>query len=228
MAGEVRETRVSKTRDERGLALLLAILLVLMLVAIGGAVSIASRTETLIAANFRQSREALYAAEGAIALAVRDLGDAADWSAVLSGALASSFTDGAAIGSRTLPGGETVVLCCSRPSLTDDVQQRAHGGRSWGPDTPQWQLFAWGPSSGWLAPGRIDSAMYLVVWVADDTADGDGNPAADTNGILELHAHALGPNGGRRVVEVLVQRPPAGGGPQPPGLKILSWREMRW
>jgi len=219
----------SLAADERGVALLLAIVLVLLLVAIGGAVSIATRTETLIAANFRESREALYAAEGAIALAVRDLAAAPDWGAVLSGALASSFTDGAAIGPRTLPGGGTVVLCCGRPSLTDDVQQRAHGGQSWGADTPQWQLFAWGPSSGWLAPGRIVSAMYLVVWVADDTADADGNPAADTNGILELHAHALGPNGGRRVVEVLVQRPPAGGGgPPPPGLRILSWREMRW
>jgi hypothetical protein len=213
---------------QRGTALLIAITLVLMLAAIGAAVSIATRTETLIAANFRQSREMLYAAEGAIALAVRDLGEIADWSAVLSGAVASSFTDGAALGTRTLPGGGTVVLCCTAPSLTDDVQRRAHGSRSWGDDTPQWQIFAWGPAAGWLAPGRIDSAMYIVVWVADDPADGDGNPAADANGILELHAHAMGPAGGRRVVEVLIARPQAGGIPRPPGVRILSWRDLRW
>jgi hypothetical protein len=218
----------SATGGERGTALLLALTLVLLVVAIGGAVSIATRTETLIAANFRQSRQALYAAEGAIALAVRDLGGIPDWSAVLSGAAASSFTDGAAIGTRRLPGGGTIVLCCGPGSGTDDVQQRANGGRSWGADTPQWQIFAWGPVSGWLAQGRIESVVYVVVWVADDTADGDGNPAADTNGFIELHAHALSAGGGRRVVEVLVQRPAAGGGPQPPGLRIITWGEVRW
>jgi hypothetical protein len=215
-------------REERGAALLLALTLVLLLVAIGGAVSIASRTETLIAAQFRQSREALYAAEGAIAFAIHDLGGIADWDPVLSGALASSVTDGAAIGARTLPGGDTVVLCCGASSLTGDVQRRAHGGRTWGADTPQWQVFGWGPVSGWLLPGRIDSPIYVVVWVADDSADGDGNPAADANGIVELHAQALAPGGGRKVVEVLIQRPPAGAGTPSAALKVLSWRDVRW
>ncbi|MBA2303432.1 MAG: pilus assembly PilX N-terminal domain-containing protein [Acidobacteria bacterium] len=214
--------------DERGTALLIAIMLVLMFAAIGAAVSIASRTEMLIAANFRQSREALYAAEGAMALAVRDLGGIADWSAVLSGAVASSFTDGAAIGTRTLPGGDTVALCCAAPSLTADLQQRAHGDRSWGVDTPQWLLFAWGPASGWLPAGRVDSPIYVAVWVADDTADNDGNPAADSNGLIELHAQALAPGGGRRVVEVLAARQNLSGGAPIPGLRILSWRDVRW
>ncbi len=210
------------------MALLLAIALMLMLVAIGGAVSIASRTETLIAASFRQAREAVYAAEGAVAMAVRDLDGIPDWNVVLSGAVTSSFTDGAAIGSRTLPGGGSVVLCCGLSSLSGEVQQRAHAGRSWGADTPQWQIFAWGPASRWLPAGRIQNALYVVVWVADDTADADGNPAADSNGIIELHSHALGPAGGRRVVEVLVQRPAVGAGPALPGLRILSWRDRRW
>jgi hypothetical protein len=220
--------RCRRLREERGAALLLAIALVLILLAIGAAVSIASRTETLIAASFRQAREAVYAAEGAVALAVRDLDGIADWSMVLSGAVTSSFTDGAAIGPRTLPGGGAVVLCCGPSSLTGEVQQRAHAGRSWGADTPRWQIFAWGPASGWLPAGRIQSAIYVVVWAADDPADGDGNPSADSNGIIELHTHALGPGGGRRVVAVLVQRPPPGAGPAPPGLRMLSWRDRRW
>ncbi len=219
---------IASLRGERGTALLLALTLVLLLVAIGGAVSIASRTETLIAANFRQSQETLYAAEGAIALAMHDLGGIPDWGAVLSGAVASSITDGAAIGGRTLPGGDRVVLCCSTPSLTDDVQRRAHGGRSWGADTPQWQIFAWGPVSGWPSPNGVDSAIYTVVWVADDSSDGDGNPAADANGVVELHAHALSPGGGRKVVEALVQRAPPGAGLPPAALKVLSWRDVRW
>jgi hypothetical protein len=210
--------------NERGTALIIAITLALFVVAIGAAVSIASRTETLIAASFRESRELLYAAEGAVALAIRDLDLAPDWSAVLSGAAASSFTDGASIGSRTLPGGTVLTLCCSGGSVTADVQQRAHDGRDWGADTPQWQIFAWGPSAAWLPAGRIQSPIYVIVWVADDPPDGDGNPAADTNGVVELHAQALGVNGGRRVVQVLLERPPA----SPPGLRVRSWREIRW
>ena len=221
----VRRAKPLGEDNERGAALLIAIILVLLVLAIGAAVTVASRSETLIAANFRESREMLYAAEGAVAMAIRDLDAASDWTAVLSGASVSSFTDGAAIGSRTLPGGATVVLCCGSGSLTADVQQRAYGGRSWGADTPQWQIFAWGPAADWLAAGRIQTPAYLAVWIADDPADGDGNPAADANGILVIHAHALGVNGARRVVEVLVERPPGGGSR---GLRVLSWHEVRW
>jgi hypothetical protein len=214
--------------NDRGAALLMAITLVLVVVAIGAAVSVTSRTETLIAGNFREGREALYAAEGALALAVHDLDALADWNAVLSGAVTSAFTDGAAIGARTLPGGSTVVLCCSTGSLSDDVQKRAFGGRDWGADTPQPQIFAWGRSADWLTAGRLDTPAYIAVWVADDPADGDGNPILDANGILVLHAQALGMAGGRRVVEALVQRPQNTGLPPPTGLRILSWHEVRW
>ena len=220
--------RRSGVADERGTALLVAVTLVLLLAAVGAAVSIASRTETLIAGNFRQSRDMLYAAEGGIARAIRDLDGVADWSTVLSGAAASSFTDGAAIGVRTLPWGDTISLCCDAASLTGDVQRRAHGGRSWGADTPRWQIFAWGRVSRWL-PGRVDSPTYVVVWVADDPVDGDGNPAADANGVVGLYAQALGYGGARGVADVVVERRP--GGPQGPplaGVRILSWREGQW
>jgi len=211
--------------DDRGMALLIAIGLVLLLTAIGGAMAVASRTEILIVGNVRESRAALYAAEGAAALAVRDLGAAPDWNAVLTGAAASSFTDGAAIGARTLPGGDSVVLCCGGSSLTDDVQQRAHAGRTWGADTPVWQIFAWGPATGWLPAGRIDSPLYVVAWVADDSDDGDGNPHVDSNGFMQLHVHALGRSGARTVVEVGVARP--AGGVQA-DTSIRAWRDVRW
>jgi hypothetical protein len=48
--------------------------------------------------------------------------------------------------------------------------------------------------------------MYIAVWVADDPAETDGNPLADGNGTLTLHAEAYGPNGSRKVVEVTVAR----------------------
>ncbi|MDQ3488437.1 MAG: hypothetical protein M3468_11985 [Acidobacteriota bacterium] len=210
--------------NENGAALLLVIMLVLVLGAIGAAVSVATRTETLIAANFRQGRETLYVAEGALAQAVHDLATQPDWSTVLAGAALSTFTDGAATGQRTLPGGDIVTLCCGQPSLTSDVQERALGGRSWGADTPVWQMFAWGRAADWLPAGRIDSAMYVVVWVADDPEDGDGNAAIDSNGVVLLHGHALGPRGGRQVIDAAIGRDTSALAP----VRIISWREGRW
>jgi hypothetical protein len=216
-------------RSERGTGLILALVFVLLVSALAATVVITSRTETLIAANFRAGREALYAAEGGISQAIRDLTAIADWDTVLTGAVASSFTHGAPIGSRRLPGGDVVVLCCGPSSLTGDVQVRADAGHSWGADTPQWVIFAWGPASSWLPPAAIHSPVYIAVWIADDPADGDGDPAADNNGVLRVHAQALGPTGARRIVEAVVTRPSIGSPALPaPGVRVLSWREVRW
>jgi hypothetical protein len=57
-----------------------------------------------------------------------------------------------------------------------------------------------------LPNDQIDSPMYLAVWVADDPAETDNNPATDGNGTLTLHAEAIGPSGTRKVVEVTVAR----------------------
>jgi Tfp pilus assembly protein PilX len=216
-------------RDEQGLGLVLALVLIVLVSGLAAAVMIVSRTETLVAANFRAGREALYAAEGAVAQAVRDLAAAPDWDSVLSAAVVSTFTDGAAIGSRLLPGGDSVTLCCGPASLSGGVQARADGGRLWGADTPQWTLFAWGPVSAWRPAGAIRSPLYVAVWVSDDPADGDGNPSADNNSVLRIHAQALGPQGARRIVEAVVARPSIGSPAVPaPGVRLLSWREVRW
>ena len=42
--------------------------------------------------------------------------------------------------------------------------------------------------------------------MADDPAEVDGDPAADTNGTLTLHAEAFGPAGSHKVIEVTVAR----------------------
>lgn len=214
---------------ERGTALVLVLIFVILIAGSVAVLAITSRTEMMTAANLRFGREALYAAEGALGLAIRDLGALPDWDAVLTGAVTGTFTDGASIGTRRLPGGESVVLCCGPASLTASVQSRADGGRSWGADTPQWTIFSWTAVGQWLPAGALNAPLYVVVWVADDPEDGDGNPAADNNDMLQLHAQALGPTGGRRVVEALVQRPTIGDPPAAaPGVRIVRWREVRW
>ena len=216
-------------RNERGLGLVVALVLIVLVSGLAAAVVIVSRTETLVAANFRSAREALYAAEGGAAQVLRDLGATADWNGVLAASIPSAFTDGAAIGSRVLPGGDTVTLCCGPGSLSGDVQVRADGGRLWDADTPRWTLFAWGPVSAWRPSGAVRSPFYVVAWVSDDPADGDGDPSADNNGVLRIHAQALGPQGARRIVEAVVHRPSIGSPPSPaPGVRLVSWREVRW
>lgn len=214
-------------RNQDGAALLLALTIVLMLAAVGAAAALTARSETLIAANFRQGQEALYAAEGGLARAVQDLSPLADWTAVLAGA-PSTFIDGAATGSKRLPGGETVVLCCGSGSLTGDLQQRGNGGGNWGANTPQWRLFAWGPASSWLT-GVSSSPFYVVTWVADDVSDGDGNPWVDSNGAVVIHALALGPARARRSIQATVQHARrADGTLLGTGVTIASSRQSRW
>jgi hypothetical protein len=46
----------------------------------------------------------------------------------------------------------------------------------------------------------------VLVWIADDPAEDDGDRAADTNGILLVRAEAIGENGSRRSIEAAVRR----------------------
>ena len=214
-------------RDERGMALLLAIVMATILGVLGSVIALTARVETLVAGRFEQARELEYAAEGAMALALADLGGA-DWTAALGG-LPSSFTDGDPSGVRSLPGVRPVVLCCGGGSLSSAIQQAANGGRTWGADTPNWRLYAWGPAASWLAGGAIRTPFYSSVWIADDPADNDGNPAADANQVIAVYAVALGPGDGRRAVRALVARPmDEVGRTLPRGVRIVSWHDTRW
>ena len=91
-------------------------------------------------------------------------------------------------------------------AATAALQAETDTLNQWGANNPHWQLFAWGPLSDMLPNDVIDSPMYVALWVADDPAETDGNPAADSNGTLTLHAEAIGPSGSRKIVEVTVAR----------------------
>ena len=214
-------------RNESGVALILAIALAAILGVLGAVVALTAQMETLISGRFEQGRGLAYAADGALAMALAEL-SSTDWPPALGGAR-STFTDGDPASARRIAGIGTVTLCCGDGSLTAAVQQAATGGRAWGADTPRWTLYAWGPVASWLPPDAIRAPFYVAVWIADDPADGDGNPAADANHAIELYTVALGPGGGRRSVRALAARPQDGGGaPLPRGIRLLSWHETRW
>ena len=215
-------------RDETGTALLLAIVLATVLGVVGAVVALTARVELMIAGAFHQATGALYAADGACARALLDLSSAAEWNSALAGT-PSSFTHGDPHQRVDLPGGGSAQLCCGFGSVSAAVQHAATEGHTWGDNTPRWILYGWGPASAWLPEGALASPYYVAVWIADDAADGDGDPSKDMNHTLEVYAIALGPAGGRRAVRAVIARPmdPAGK-PVIPGVRLMSWQETRW
>ncbi|MEX2661797.1 MAG: pilus assembly PilX N-terminal domain-containing protein, partial [Vicinamibacterales bacterium] len=206
--------------DQQGAALIIALMAMMLLTALGATVFMVSRTETAISNNYRDSQEALYAADAAIERVVQDLLMVPRWNNILAGSVTSSFTVGNRYDPLVLPaGGQTTLdtaTCPTAPSppgsATCELQRRTDEENLWGTNNPKWRLFAWGPLSELLSTATIDSRMYVAVWVADDPADGpdltnpDGDPLLDSNGVLTIRAEAIGVRGTRKTIEVTVAR----------------------
>lgn len=209
----MRTPTATRLGNENGTALIIALMSMMLLTALAAAVIMVSTTETKIGSNYKNSQEALYAADAGIERVVQDLLLIPRWNDVLSGAVQSSFNDGGAGSVKRFPGGGSATLClptgvspCPSNTASGQLQAITNAAATWGANNPQWRLFAWGPLSDMLPNARIDSAMYVVVWVADDPAETDGNPQLDANGTLNLHAEAYGPSGTHKIIEVTVAR----------------------
>ena len=188
-----------------------------MVLALGSALTLIAVSESAVSASFVRGSQAAYLAEAAAARAIIELDAASDWSAVLAGLASSSFKDGAADGVREA-GGVVVDLTAQTAALN-----RSAATRPFGANNPQWRLFVWGPAE-WLAGAGV--VGYVAVWVADDADEQDDDPLADGGkepgrGVLLLTAHAFGPGGVRRMVEVMVSRQ------APLSTRLLVWRPVR-
>jgi hypothetical protein len=188
--------------NEQGTALIIALMSTMLLTALGAAVVMVSNTEVIISGNYRNSQEALYAADAAVERVVQELLMVPRWNDILEGHTVSGFIDGPASSAKSLPAGGQINLGTATTTLNAEYQ----AANLWGANNPVWRLFAWGPLDRLLPAGTIDSAMYVAVWIADDPAEEDDNPLADSNGTLNLRAEAYGPSGTRKVIEVTVAR----------------------
>jgi len=215
MAGD-RE-RVTRGADA-GAALVVVLLATALLSAVGAALTVLSNTETTIATSFRAEAELSYAVEAAMARALQDVRASSRWDDVLTGATVSGFLDANLL--PVMPSGGTLDV--RRESARLQATANAFG---LGANTPQWRVFASGPLKDIAGPSALDSSAYLVVWVADDVMETDGNPAADTNGVLMFRGEAVGSGGRTRALDVTVAR--AGAPPGQAGLRVMSWREVR-
>jgi hypothetical protein len=172
--------------SERGIALIQSLIAMTMLMVLGAALVVIAATESLIARNFWNSRQAFYAAEAIVELAVAELRSGMNWTAVLEGAQPSRFVDGAP-GRRTLPAGVSLDLTAIENIANCEAPAPCGG-------VPRWRLFAYGPLPG-LLPAAADSPYYAVALVAPATAD-EGSPA------INIRGEAFGPRGAYRGLEL--------------------------
>lgn len=219
-------------RRTDGFVLILALLLMLMMSALGAAFSLITSSETMVATNFRNSQEALYAADAAAERAIGEVAAAGDWSQLLNGSVRSTFVDGPPSGTRTLPSGVPLDLAqvvsqasCHKTTTCSSAEMDAvTADRPRGVNNPRWQLFSSGRLRDVLPVGSIDSAYYVVVLIGDDASETDGDPLRDATspapgaGIVTLRAQAFGPRNARRTVEVTIARTATG------HVRLLSWR----
>src|SRR4030095_1010265 len=95
---------------EDGVALVVAMMALLLMTALGAALIMTTSSETMIANNYRNSSEALYAADAIVERAMDDLLTVSDWNGLLSGSVQSAFVDGPPSGTRRLGDGSTIDL----------------------------------------------------------------------------------------------------------------------
>jgi hypothetical protein len=208
------------TKNERGAALVVSLMAMLLLSALGLALVMTTMTETKIAGNFTASQEAMYAADAAIERAMQDVLTVADWNAMLAGTVKSAFVDGAA-GNRDVAGGFTFSLveatnlmnCNKTATCTTTEMDTTTEDRPWGANNPRWQLYAHGPVNNFMPTNTLNSNLYVVVWVADDPSETDNLPLQDGNtttnpgtGVITMRAAAYGANGVNRIIDVTLSR----------------------
>ena len=232
--------------SERGVALVLALMVMTMMMALGTALVLTTATDSKIARNFRAASEAMYAADAILERALDDILTAPNWNTLLNGAARSTFVDGMPDGVRTLADGSAIDLGqvvnmanCQKPTpCSDDDMDKVTADRPWGLDNPRWKAFAWGPLNALTPKGPVNSPFYVMLMVGDDPSECDNNPLVDGGppippcggeagfnpgvGVLSLRAEAFGPFGTHKTIEATIAR-----GDGNSGVRMLSWREAR-
>jgi len=211
----------SELGGEDGMALIIALMAMLMMTALGMALVLTTSLETMIAGNFRNSSEGLYAADAVVERAMDDLLAVPDWNTLLDGSVQSAFIDGLPSGARTLPNGSLIDLSqiiglanCEKTTICSTADMNAvTTERPWGANNPRWQLYAYGNLDDMVPTGTINSQFYVVVLVGDDPSETDNDPTKDGvsqdnpgTGVLELRAEAFGPRGAHKVIELTIAR----------------------
>ena len=224
-----------ETRAERGVALVVALLITALFAALGAGLILVTSTEMRVAAAYHDATTTLQAADAALDLALTGLAGAGSLDDVLQGVEPSPFVDGAPGGLKFPGAGLTVDLDtlthrlrCGRPRACVDAEiAETTDARPWGVNNPRWQPYVYGSLAALLPGIERGMALYVVAWVGDDALETDGDPTVDGalpgdpgHGLVRLHVEAHGTAGQRRAVEAVV-------GVDGPAIRVHSWKELR-
>lgn len=216
-----RRSTSERLADEQGIALVIALLCMLLLSALGMALTLTTMTERRISSNYRDGVETVYATDAGVERVIQDLLTVPDWNRILDGTTTSSFVDGAP-GLRTLPDGSqlnlvqaTNMVRCGKTTCSDADIDTATDERPWAMNNPRWQLYAHGNVADLIPTGTLNSNVYVIVWIGDDPSENDDKPLVDGDetaganpgkGVVSMLAYAYGPSGVRRVIETTLAR----------------------
>jgi hypothetical protein len=190
-------------RADEGTAILLVMIVVLVLAGLAFAAVSLADLEGVASASDARALGVAYAADAAVERAIHDISVVTDWTTAVNGPAESSLYPRDP--QLRAPWGELLDIS----AMTADVQREPDSGV--GANQARWRVFLAGPLSAMLPDTPPDVVPYVVVWVGDDEADGDGNPMIDTNQVLRVRARALGPRGVRADREAVIERvAPAG------------------
>jgi hypothetical protein len=214
---------------QRGSALICVLMVTTLLATLSGALVLVVMSESLASANHGAAQQALYAAEAGFEDTLAEL-ETADWRTLPAVAVSACLRDGA----QTPHAPDGAVLNVG--ALTAERQAESDSVFAASADRPVWRLFGHGPFSD-LTAGRANiPPAYLLVWVADDGDDGDGDSAHDSNRVVMLRVEAYGAASAHQSIEatvmlqVLTSPPPDDGSAPPPvrtAVRVLSSREVR-
>ena len=198
--------------SQRGIALVVTMMVSLVIVGMAAAVVPLTTAETTVVFNHRRSLQMMYAAEAALEWGIRELSGVRSWDDVLTGRARSGFW-GRPATVRLLDGGSVDLGNRAAPGWLGP-RSRARGSRGW-------RLFAFGHLDQ-LVPGRISApGLVVALWIADDPDDLDGNPLTDANQTIDVHAAAIGRTFTVRAIEASVRRHPNG------RVSVRAWRVVR-
>jgi hypothetical protein len=227
---------MSRIGDQHGIALIVALLATTLLAAIALALALTTAMDVKIAANQGSSQDVLYAADAGLDRALAELRITANWDAVLQGIQASPCVDGPSGTTRSLGDGTVIrpsdvvnTANCAHPApcATGEISALSDD-RPWGANNPRWTLYAHGPLDQFIARPSNGSPAYIIVLVADDQAEIDGDPSIDGEpghpgaGVLLVRALAYAASGAHASIEATVFRRDAAERAQ-----VRSWRRLR-
>jgi hypothetical protein len=218
-----------KAPSERGTALLCALLVTALLATLGAALVVVVTAETLVSAHHAASQQALYAAEAGAERAIGELRALTSWQTVPMPGSTSALAD-LNDGSLAPELADGTVLDLAQLSV--ERQADSNGFFPNTPDRPEWRLFGHVSLDQMIAEVASSAPPYLLVWVADDPDDLDGDPGRDSNDILMVRSEAVAGAGVRRSVQATILRRSAldgaaGGGVMRSDVKVIAWMEVR-